>query len=70
MPSPVLFTSLDGQCYALKMNLTVSALVASYNEIATLPEVLTKLLALSQISEIVVVDDGSNDGTETFLKDY
>lgn len=52
------------------MNLTVSALVASYNELATLPEVLNKLLALSQITEIVVVDDGSNDGTESFLKNY
>lgn len=52
------------------MNNTVCALVASYNEISTLPEVLNKLLALSQITEIVVVDDGSNDGTETFLTNY
>lgn len=52
------------------MRYTASALIPVYNEVHTLPEVLTKVLALEQISEIVVVDDASTDGTTEFLKTY
>lgn len=49
---------------------TVSVLIPVYNEAQTLPLVIRKVLELSQVSEIVVVDDGSNDGTRDFLKTY
>lgn len=49
---------------------TVSALIPVYNEVHTLPVVIDKVLALPQITQIVVVDDGSNDGTRAFLESY
>ncbi len=50
--------------------LTVSALIPVYNEVRTLPEVIKKLLSIASITEIIVVDDGSKDGTYEFLKNF
>lgn len=52
------------------MSLTVSVLIPSYNEVQTLPVVIQKVLDVSQVTEIVVVDDGSDDGTRDFLRTY
>ncbi len=48
----------------------MSALVPVYNEVRTLPAVLQQLLLISEISEIVIVDDASTDGSKEFLKKY
>ncbi len=45
------------------MRHTVTAVIPAYNEVARLPVVLDVVQAATLINEIVVVDDGSSDGT-------
>ena len=42
----------------------LSVVIPSFNEAATLPLIVDKLLALPQLLEVVIVDDCSTDGTE------
>ena len=44
-----------------------SLIIPIYNEIRVLPELITKLEKLSSSIEIIIVDDGSNDGSEKLL---
>ncbi len=48
----------------------LSIIVPVFNEAQTIDEVLKRLLALSADKEIIVVDDGSTDGTAKKLADY
>ena len=48
------------------MNLTV--IIPAYNEINTIEEILSRVQAMDLASEILVVDDGSEDGTRDYLK--
>ncbi len=41
----------------------LSIVVPAYNEEATLPEIVARLLAIPEAGEIVIVDDCSSDGT-------
>jgi glycosyltransferase involved in cell wall biosynthesis len=41
----------------------LSVVVPAYNEASTLEEVIAKLLSVSCLREIIIVDDGSTDGT-------
>lgn len=51
--------------------LNVSILIPAYNEHATIGVILAKLLALPlRIHEIIVVDDGSTDGTDTVVRRF
>jgi glycosyltransferase involved in cell wall biosynthesis len=45
----------------------VSVVVPSYNEAATIEEVVRRVAAVPFRTEIIVVDDGSTDGTATIL---
>ncbi|HTN74519.1 MAG TPA: glycosyltransferase family 2 protein [Pirellulaceae bacterium] len=51
--------------------LTLSVLIPAYNEHATIGSVLAKILALPvNLHEVVVVDDGSKDGTESVVQRF
>lgn len=47
--------------------LTLSVIIPCYNEIETIEEVLDRVLAVGLASEILIVDDGSTDGTRDVL---
>ncbi|MFH0992625.1 MAG: glycosyltransferase family 2 protein [bacterium] len=48
----------------------LSILVPSYNEEASIGKLLERLFALSLDKEIIVVDDGSTDNTQSILNNY
>ena len=48
----------------------VSFLVPAYNEAATIVEVLDRVSALDLEMQIVVVDDGSTDGTGELVENW
>jgi glycosyltransferase involved in cell wall biosynthesis len=41
----------------------VSAVIPSYNEVATINAVMRSVLAQPEVQELIVIDDGSDDGT-------
>lgn len=47
--------------------LTLSVVIAAYNERASIEEILWRVQAVNLATEIVVVDDGSKDGTREWL---
>tara|TARA_B100001248_G_scaffold262674_1_gene260769 strand:- start:14965 stop:15717 length:753 start_codon:yes stop_codon:yes gene_type:complete len=49
---------------------SIAALIPVYNERETLPVILEKVTALSQITKVIVVDDCSTDGTSKWLDEY
>lgn len=46
----------------------LSVVIPVYNELATIGEVLTRVQAVEIDKEIVIIDDGSTDGTTEFLE--
>lgn len=52
----------------MNTNNRVTAIVPSYNERPRIGGVLQALLGARHISEVIVVDDGSSDGTADFVK--
>ena len=45
------------------MHMKVSVVIPAKNESRSVPALIEKLLALPGLKEIIVVDDGSTDGT-------
>ena len=48
---------------------TLSVLLPIFNERSTLPELLERILKVPLSLEIIIVDDGSTDGTREYLKE-
>jgi glycosyltransferase involved in cell wall biosynthesis len=49
-------------------NLTLSVIIPCYNEVHSIEEVLHRVMDVGIANEIVIVDDGSTDGTRDILK--
>jgi glycosyltransferase involved in cell wall biosynthesis len=48
--------------------MNISVLIPAYNEIQTIEEIIKRVQRTGVASEILIVDDGSTDGTRDFLK--
>lgn len=48
----------------------LSIIMPVFNEISTIEEILSLVFATGHVEEIIIVDDGSTDGTRDFLTDY
>ncbi|MCY3836944.1 MAG: glycosyltransferase family 2 protein [Anaerolineaceae bacterium] len=66
------FTSLMrsswGGNFTLRPELPLSVLIPCYNELATVEEAVRRVLATGLAQEIILVDDGSTDGTREVLR--
>ncbi|MBU2637193.1 MAG: glycosyltransferase family 2 protein [Bacteroidetes bacterium] len=51
-------------------NQNATAIVCAYNEEKTIGGILETLLKCAELKEIIVVNDGSNDGTSATLKEF
>lgn len=49
---------------------TITVIIPAFNEKTTIQEILKRVLKTNLASEILVVDDGSTDGTREILKQY
>lgn len=50
--------------------LTLSVIIPCYNEKPTIAEIIRRVKAVNRATEIIVVDDGSRDGTRDILKTF
>jgi glycosyltransferase involved in cell wall biosynthesis len=55
--------------YAPSANLTLSVIIPCYNEVETIEDVLDRVEAVGLADEILIVDDGSTDGTREVLRE-
>jgi len=51
-----------------QQDLTLSVIIPCYNEVETIEPVLQRVMAVDLADEIIIIDDGSTDGTREVLK--
>lgn len=49
------------------MDLKISVIIPCYNEVKTIEDVVRRVIAVNEASEILIIDDGSTDGTRDVL---
>jgi glycosyltransferase involved in cell wall biosynthesis len=54
----------------MRMSRSVTSIVCAFNEEETLPGVVRTLIDATEVNELVVINDGSTDGTSTTLKEF
>ncbi len=59
----------EGRSEGTGAPLRVSVLIPVYNERATIQEVIERVLAQPSVSQVIVVDDCSADGTRELLRE-
>jgi len=66
--SPFIQELFDKICYFVYyVSMFISVLIPTYNEIKTLPYVIKKVAETPYDKEIIIIDDGSTDGTKEWL---
>jgi glycosyltransferase involved in cell wall biosynthesis len=56
--------------YGIPSDFRLSVVMPVYNEIRTLPIVIDRVLATQLPIELIIIDDGSTDGSREFLADF
>ena len=47
-----------------------SVIIPIYNEVRTLPKLIKQLQSIKFATEIIIIDDGSDDGSEKILENF
>ena len=47
-----------------------SVIIPIYNEVRTLPKLIKQLQSIKYSTEIIIIDDGSDDGSEKILENF